>query len=61
MFICCYLLDTKDFWFIPSNMYLERSRLVKENNRSILTMDLENERKLLECNKERGLELLRKF
>ena len=55
-FICCYLIDKDEFWFIPSFVFQKLCR--KENGCSILTMDLENEKELTGYRKERGFYML---
>lgn len=55
-FICCYLIDEDEFWFIPSFVFMKLCR--KENGCCILTMDLQNEKELTGFRKERGFYML---
>ena len=57
-FICCYLIDSDEFWFIPSFVF---SKLCKrENGCCILTMDIQTEKELTGFRKERGFYTLNK-
>lgn len=57
-FICCYLIDENEYWFIPSYVFAKLSK--KENGCHILTMDLQNEKELTGYRKERGFYTLNK-
>lgn len=56
-FICCYLIDTKEVWFIPS--YLFQKLSIFEEGKTILTMNLETEKELLSYKDERGIKVLK--
>ncbi len=56
-FICCYLIDTKDIWFIPSYKFQKLS-ITNENGWTVLTMNLETEKELLGYKDERGFKVL---
>jgi len=55
-FICCYLIDKKKVWFIPSFVFAKLCR--KENGSHILTMNLENEKELTQYRDEHGFRTL---
>ena len=55
-FVCCYLIDTKDIWFIPSYVFQKLSTI--EEGMTILTMNLETEKELLSYKGERGFKVL---
>jgi hypothetical protein len=55
-FICCYLMDKDEFWFVPSFVFMQLCN--KDNGCYTLTMNLDNERKLLQYRKERGFSTL---
>lgn len=57
-FICCYLIDEGEYWFIPSYLFLKLCK--KENGSYILIMDLNNEKELTGYRKERGFYMLKK-
>ena len=56
-FICCYIIDTGEIWYIPSYVFQKLSK--NENGSTILTMDLETERELLGYKGERGILVLK--
>jgi len=56
-FICCYLLDKEEVWFIPPYLFQKLSTI--ENGSTILTMDLEKEKELLSYKGERGIMVLK--
>jgi hypothetical protein len=51
-FVCCYLIDKDDIWFIPSFVFSKLCN--RENGSCILTMNLENEKELTGYRGERG-------
>jgi hypothetical protein len=57
-FICCYLIDTEDIWFIPSFEF-QRLSTTNEKGFSVLTMDLKTEKELLGYKGERGIKKLK--
>lgn len=56
-FICCYLIDDNDYWFIPSFKFLELCK--KENGCYILTMNTQTESELTKYRKDRGIYCLK--
>ena len=56
-FICCYIIDTGEIWYIPSYLFQKHSK--NDNGSTILTMDLETERELLSYKGERGIMVLK--
>jgi hypothetical protein len=57
-FICCYLIDTKEIWFIPSFTFKKLSE-PNENGWNVLTMNFENEKELLGYKGERGFRIIK--